>query len=141
MGFTDAEGNFYIGITHKKVISFNFSIKLHVNDLKVLETIKSKLNCGSVQTLNTEDAAYFRVAGVNQLQSIIFPIFDSFPLNGVKHLNYLAFKEALSIYLDSSLDKSEKLEKIIFIKSKLKADLETDEPEMPKEHSIRITPY
>jgi hypothetical protein len=62
-------------------------------------------------------------------------------LNGVKHLNYLAFKEALLIYLDSSIDKSDTLKKITHIKSRLKADLETDAPEMPKEHSVRITPY
>jgi hypothetical protein len=123
------------------VISFSFNIKLHVADLKALETIKSRLNCGSIHIHNTEDAASFKVGGVNQLRSTILPIFDNFPLNGVKHLNYLAFKEALLLYLDSSLDKSEVMEKITIIKNKMKADLETDEPEMPKEHSIRITPY
>jgi hypothetical protein len=100
VGFTDAEGCFYVGISQsetKKVIRFDFSIKLHIADLKVLETIKSRLNCGTIQIYNTEDAASFRVGGVNQLQSTILPIFDSFPLNGVKHLNYLAFKEALLI--------------------------------------------
>jgi hypothetical protein len=81
------------------------------------------------------------LVGVNQLHSVIIPIFYSFPLNGVRHLDYLAFKEALLIYLHSSLPKSEVLAKITLIKSNLKASLGIDQPVMPEDHSIRITPY
>ena len=41
VGFTDAEGCFRIAINNKnKVISFNFSILLHIDDKEVLEFIK-----------------------------------------------------------------------------------------------------
>ena len=49
VGFTDAEGCFRIAINNKnKVISFNFSILLHIDDKEVLEFIKKKLNCGNM---------------------------------------------------------------------------------------------
>ena len=51
VGFSDAEGCFRIAINNKnKVISFNFAILLHIDDLEVLEFIKNKLNCGRVYT-------------------------------------------------------------------------------------------
>ena len=50
VGFTDAEGCFRIAINNNKIISFNFSILLHIDDQEVLEFIKNKLNCGNVYT-------------------------------------------------------------------------------------------
>lgn len=55
-------------------------------------------------------------------------------------MDYLAFKEALLTYLDSSLSKSEVLAKIKLIKSNLKSIFEANIPEMPKDHTTRITP-
>lgn len=78
VGFTDGEGNFYIRIAKDETISFSFSIKLHIDDLKVLEFIKFNLNCGSIQILTTENSAYYRVGGVNQIIDILFPILTSF---------------------------------------------------------------
>ena len=61
VGFTDGEGSFYIGVSKNESISFSYTIKLHKDDLKTLEFIKSKLNCGSIQISTTENAAYYRV--------------------------------------------------------------------------------
>ena len=94
-GFIDGEGNFYIGIRTDKSIYFNFTIKLHVDDLNALNFIESRLNCGSVQILKKESTAYFRVGGVNQIRDILIPLFEKFPLNGIKYLDYLAFKKAI----------------------------------------------
>lgn len=96
----DAEGCFRIGINNKnKVISFNFNINLHIDDLEVLEFIKNKLNCGNVFT--NENVATFVVTKISDIQNILIPIYEEFPLNGIKHLDYLAFKEAICIKLDS----------------------------------------
>lgn len=56
-------------------------------------------------------------------------------------MDYLAFKEVLLTYLDSSLSKSEVLAKIMLIKSNLKSQFEAYISEMPKDHTIRITSY
>ena len=42
-GFTDAEGNFLITLD-REYIKFRFKINLHIDDVKVLYLIKSKLN-------------------------------------------------------------------------------------------------
>lgn len=136
VGFTDAEGCFRIGINNKnKVISFNFNINLHIDDLEVLEFIKNKLNCGNVFT--NENVATFVVTKISDIQNILIPIYEEFPLNGIKHLDYLAFKEAICIKLDSL--KSDKLDLIIQIKSNMNST--RAEFEFPSSHTIRITPY
>ncbi len=79
VGFTDVEGCFRIGINNRNnVISFNFAIYLHVDDLSVLEFIKGKLNCGNIYT--SEDFACFVVTKLSDIQNILIPIFEEFPL-------------------------------------------------------------
>ena len=46
-GFTDAEGNFLITID-RQYVRFRFKIVLHIDDVEVLNTIKSNLNVGTV---------------------------------------------------------------------------------------------
>lgn len=136
VGFTDAEGCFRIGINNKnKVISFNFTIGLHIDDRGVLEFIKNRLNCGNVFT--SENAATFFVTKISDIQNILIPIYEEFPLNGQKYLDYLAFKEAISIKLDYL--NSDKLYLIIRIKSKMNTT--RTEFEFPSSHTVRITPY
>ncbi len=136
VGFTDAEGCFRIGINKKnKVISFNCTIGLHIDDREVLEFIKNKLNCGNVYT--SENVATFVVTKLSDIRNILIPIYEEFPLNGSKHLDYLAFKEAINIKLDSL--KSDKLDLITRIKSNMNST--RVESEFPSSHTIRITPY
>lgn len=77
---------------------------------------------------------------MNQINSILLPIFDNQTLNGVKYLDYIAFKEAVRTYLDLDLSKSEKLDRIITIKSQLKAQLEADIPVMPEGRAAAFHP-
>ena len=136
VGFTDAEGCFRIGINNRNnVISFNFAIYLHVDDLSVLEFIKGKLNCGNIYT--SEDFACFVVTKLSDIQNILIPIFEEFPLNGVKYLDYLAFKEAIYIKLDPL--KSDKLD----LTTRIKSNMNTTRADFnfPSSHTIRITPY
>jgi hypothetical protein len=119
VGFADAEGCFRIAINNKnKVISFNFAILLHMDDREVLEFIKNKLNCGNVYT--SESTVNFVVTKISDIQNILIPIFEEFPLNGVKYLDYLAFKEAINIKLDSL--KSDKLDLITQIKNNMNSE-------------------
>jgi hypothetical protein len=43
-----------------------------------------------------------------KLEKVIFPIFDKYPLLTSKYFNYIKFKEAFSILVDTNLDKAEK---------------------------------
>jgi hypothetical protein len=95
------------------------------------------LNCGKV--FEREKKATFYVSKINDVKTILIPLFDKFPLNGTKYLDYLSFKEAIAIKFDESLSKSTKLKLI----TELKNNINTQRTDfvMPDTHSIRITPY
>lgn len=108
VGFTDAEGNFTIGIDSRgKFTRFNFRfmIGLHIDDQPVLEFIQSKLKCGRIEQNKEKTASYFIISDVASLKSVLIPIFESFPLNTSKHLDYLSFKEALLLEVGGSEDR------------------------------------
>ena len=48
------------------------------------------------------DEAIFIVSNLQQLLKLL-ALFEIKPLNTTKHLNYLAFKEALSLYIENKL--------------------------------------
>ena len=90
VGFTDAEGNFLINsnIKNGRVEKFNFrfTIRLHKDDLKVLQYIREVLQIGKVYN---HDLVYFLVTRQEEIKKLIM-IFDKYPLNSIKQLNYLS---------------------------------------------------
>jgi hypothetical protein len=64
-------------------------------------------------------------------------MFEKFPLNSTKYLNYLDFKKALELYNSSksALTKQE-INKLKCRMNKLRTDLT-----MPDFHKLRITPH
>lgn len=52
--------------------------------------------------------AHFRIRDREIFSSVIFPIFDKYPLLTTKHFNYLKFKEAYAILNNNNLSKLEK---------------------------------
>lgn len=84
-GFTDAEGCFLIVKTGNS-FAFRFTIKLHKDDLTLLNYIKSSL--GDIGNIATEGSlAYFKVTSISEIRSII-EIFSIYPLNSSKHLDF-----------------------------------------------------
>ena len=73
----------------------------------------------------------------SDIQNILIPIYEEFPLNGVKYLDYLAFKEANYIKLDPL--KSDKLDLIIRTNNNMNSA--RVDFKFPSSHTIRITPY
>lgn len=67
-------------------------------------------------------------------------IFDRYPFNGIKKLDYLDFKEAFLAYFNrSGLLSNDLRDKIL----KLKEGLNTGRMDftMPKDHKVKITSY
>ena len=57
-GFTDAEGNFLI-ILDRDFVKFRFKISLHLDDIEVVNIIKSKLKIGIVTVEISRDRCSF----------------------------------------------------------------------------------
>jgi len=145
IGLCEAESNFLIRKRKNEkgeVIGFEFvfRITLHKDDKKILEQIKNILNCGR---LNTERDVYiFTISKISEIETILIPIFDKFPLNTVKYLDYLDFKRAFLMFKnriknEKSLEKNKLINNIVNIienmnSKRVKFNLSID-------HFIRIT--
>lgn len=107
-GFVDGEGSFAIIIQKNSVVSFRFGIHLHIDDLEVLEFIKRKLNCGNIFSSTSSSTTSFELNRVKDITTKLIPL-DKFPLNGVKYLDYLAFKNAIEVKNNAELSKPQQV--------------------------------
>ena len=103
VGFTDAEGSFWINIKNNSEVHFVFQITLHIEDSAVLYYIRDKLDIGLV-TIQGKTCSY-RVHAFQTIVETLVPIFDKYPLLTSKYFYYLKFKEAYRILEDPSLTK------------------------------------
>lgn len=105
VGMTDGDGTFSIVRQNGK---WNLAYKITQSryNLRVLYYIKEQLGVGSVTKDNTKGQFFIR--DIKKLESVIFPIFDKYPLLTSKMFNYEKFKKAHSILEDNTLTKDEK---------------------------------
>lgn len=115
-----------------------FRIALHRDDRGVLEDIKHTLGCGR---LNTErDTLVLTISQLSDIEKILIPLFEQFPLNTTKHLDYLAFKKAFFMFLNrksSKLNKADLYSEILELKDSMNTKRVSDV--LPRGHEIRIT--
>lgn len=101
VGFSDADSNFTIRSRKNpegviKGFEFIFRIALHKDDKKTLEYIQSKLGCGIIRVDRNN---YVLIINKNEdIELKLLPIFDSFNLNSVKDLDYLAWREGFLLW-------------------------------------------
>lgn len=74
-GFVDAEGSFSI-VSDRDYIRFLFRIRLHIDDVFVLEKIQKYFNIGYVRKENNNNSALYVVSNFLDLQSVIIPFFQ-----------------------------------------------------------------
>jgi len=93
-GFCDAESNFLVRVRKKNEtiqgFEFIFRIALHKDDLNVLTVIQNKLNCGRIRSERNTYIIY--VSSLIDIETIIIPRFDKWPLMTKKYLDFLDFK-------------------------------------------------
>lgn len=115
-----------------------FRITLHKDDRNVLEYIKSTLGCGR---LNAErDTLVFTISQLSAIETVLIPLFEQFPLNTSKHLDYLDLKKAFFMFKNrknSSLNKKDLYLEIIKIKEAMNDKIINYD--FPLGHRINIT--
>nr|QBM31544.1 hypothetical protein [Arthrobotrys musiformis] len=111
---TDGDGTFSIVYQNGKW-SLAYKIALSRYNLRALFYIKKQLGVGSVTKDNTKGQFFIRDR--KKLESVIFPIFDKYPLLTSKQFNYLKLKQAFYVLEDSSLTKDEKDKKLFALKT------------------------
>lgn len=114
-GLTDAEGNFLISL-ELDFIRFRFKILMHIDNLKALNNIKSKLNVGKVIVEKNKNRCSFVVQSFTEIRDVICPIFVQYPLLTSKNLDFQDFHKAVLIKNKNQLSLTDK-NKIILLKN------------------------
>ena len=112
-GFADAEGNFLITID-RQYVRFRFKITLHIDDIEVLNTIKSKLNIGIITVEKSRNRCSFVVQNYKEIKDIC-TIFNTFPLHTSKKLDFENFFEAVIIKEKKELSNAN-MNRIVYLK-------------------------
>lgn len=116
VGFTDGDGSFSVIFQNNKW-SLVFKLSQSTYNLRVLHFIKSQLGVGKVTIEKGEQMASFVIRDLNTINSVIIPIFDTFPLLTSKYFNFLIFKKAAMILSNKNLSKIDKDKLIWELKS------------------------
>lgn len=137
VGFTDGEGSFlFRPIGDKPHYIFEFRISLHVDDKDLLFYIKDNLELGSVVV---KDSVCIYIVNKREEIKVLIEIFNKTPLNSTKYLNFICFKQAFELYINS-VKKTEELGlKLEEIRNKMNS--KRSEFNLPEEHTYRISPY
>ena len=89
-------GNFLITLD-RNFVKFRFKISLHLDDIEVLNTIKSKLKIGRVSIEKSRNRCSFIVENFADIKNVICPLFRAFPLHTSKKLDFEDFCRAVLI--------------------------------------------
>ena len=92
VGLIEADG-WFIFFKNNKYITFEMGIELHQRDTELLYKIKELLGVGNIREVNKK--MRFSIRKKEHLNSIVFPIFDKYPMLSNKYKKYLTFKHLL----------------------------------------------
>jgi len=120
-GFTTAEGCFFVDIkkslSHKSgvQISLLFQIVQHSRDTLLFNLIQKYLGYGKIYT--EKNIVKFIVTRFLDLDLKIIPLFEKYPIQGVKSLDYVDFCKVAALMKENCHKTKEGLEQIRDIKS------------------------
>lgn len=79
----------------------------------------STLKCGKIELILKQSAAYFVVVNFKDIKEKIIPLFDAYPIKGVKALDYSDFKKVANLMHNKEHLTEQGLSKIKSIKSNM----------------------
>lgn len=118
IGVTDSSGGFSIEKSGEKEWEWSYFVDQHKYNIKLLEYIKSVLNCGSIGS-SSISMRRFRIRDRLILKEVVIPIFDKLGLLTYKMYRFELWLEALKIWEDKEISREEKVERVKEIKEKM----------------------
>ncbi len=126
-GFSDAESTFAVIVTKQRskwYVSPIFQIRAHVRDLPLLNSIKSFFGgIGSIHVEKSKDMAGYYVRNLKDINNIIIPHFNKYPLLTCKKIDYELWMKCLEIINRKEHLTDSGLSKIISIKASMNTGL------------------
>nr|QBM09695.1 hypothetical protein [Dactylella sp.] len=124
-GFVSAEGCFFIKQSKSKThklgvgVSLRFLVVQNIRDDYLLKNLIQFLGCGQYNAKEKSGIGTFDVTKFSHIVNIIIPLFDEYPIWGVKAKDFYDFKEA-SVIIKSKEHLIQKgLNKVLLIKSRM----------------------
>lgn len=93
-GFVSGDGSFFISISKSSSTTLGYSVALkfqvtqHSRDVELLKSLISYLNCGQCYIPSGYSHADFLVRKTSDVLNKIIPLFNKYPLHGVKAQDY-----------------------------------------------------
>jgi hypothetical protein len=102
-GITDSEGNFNINYNKKSnKVTFSYKVTQKKHSLTILVYLVSFFNVGNINIDNIKTDGYkYTISNTDDLVNVIIPHFDKYPLMGSKQLDFLDWKKAIFLYLET----------------------------------------
>jgi len=127
-GFSDGDSTFTVKFKKRQNSTWQiipvFAIGLHMKDQAILLQLKSFFNEIGIVSLDTKNnKAYFTVQKIKDLNSIIIPHFESYPLQTDKKINFDLWAEIVKIMISKEHLKKEGFLNILSLKSNLNRGL------------------
>jgi len=129
-GLFDAESSFVITILKNSKyktgwnVQARVQIKMHEKDRALIQAIQDFFGgIGYVSKPNKASTVEFRVSTLKDLVNVILPHFDKYPLITKKRIDYLLFKQIVSLMLNEEHHTLKGIEKIVNIRASLNTGL------------------
>lgn len=119
-GFTSAEGCFFIDIKNSlstklgKTVQLKFTLVQHTRDEKLMRSFLEYLGCGNIY--KSRESFIFVVTKLDDLAHKILPLFQYYPVLGVKALDFEGFSTVVNMIKAKKHLTEEGLEEIKQIK-------------------------
>ena len=131
-GFIDGEGSFSVSIgKHKTLrrgleVRCEFEIELRADDRKILERICATLGCGKIYDCSYErygwyPHAKYKITSTKEMQHILFPFLDSYPLQAKKAEVYKLFKKIVLMVRTKKHLQDSGFKKILTFRDKIRS--------------------
>jgi hypothetical protein len=120
-GFTSAEGCFMIRINNSSSHRTGFQVLLvfkitqHEKDEQLMRSLVDYLGCGNLYAYDT--FVDYTINKFNDLDEKVIPLFQKYPIIGVKHLDYLDFLKVIELMKNKKHLTEEGLDQIRTIKA------------------------
>jgi hypothetical protein len=96
-----------------------FHIVQHSRDIELIKLLISTIGCGRIELMLEQSAVYFVVTNFKDISEKIIPLFDEYPIQGVKALDYSDLKKTVNLIQNKEHLTKEGLLKIQSIKSNM----------------------
>nr|YP_009663664.1 hypothetical protein [Dactylella tenuis]QCW06802.1 hypothetical protein [Dactylella tenuis] len=127
-GFVSGEGSFIIkqskSKTHKLGVStsLNFLVVQNIRDVNLLKSFVQFLGCGQYSINEKSGIITYSVSKFSDIANIIIPLFEEYPILGVKAKDFEDFKEVSALIKSKDHLTHEGLNKIILYKSRMNSN-------------------